>query len=54
MRIVAGMGISSVVQTNLIESYDRLQAFGIKHLMDKFFLEDGVRISLRARHSARC
>ena len=49
MRIVAGMGISSVVQTNLIESYDRLQAFGIKHLMDKFFLEDGLRVSLRGK-----
>ena len=38
-----------IVQTNLIESYDRLQAFGIKHLMDKFFLEDGLRVSLRGK-----
>ena len=34
------------VQTNLIEAYDRLMAFGAKHLNDKFFLEGDVRISL--------
>ena len=38
-----------IVQTNLIESYDRLQAFGIKHHMDKFFLEDGLCVSLRGK-----
>lgn len=37
-----------VVKTNLIESYDRLMDFGKKHLMDKFYLEDGEqRKSLR-------
>ena len=29
-----------IVQTNLIESYERLMEFGHKHLPDKFFLED--------------
>lgn len=36
-----------VIKTNLIESYDRLLAFGRKHLPDKFFLEDTVNKSLR-------
>ena len=37
-----------IVETNLIESYDRLFEFATKHLLDKFYLEDGkVRISLR-------
>ena len=36
-----------VVQTNLIESYDRLMEFAKKHLLDKFFLEDVNRVSLR-------
>ncbi len=36
-----------VVQTNLIESYDRLMEFARKHLLDKFFLEDVNRVSLR-------
>ncbi|MDO4650512.1 MAG: putative DNA binding domain-containing protein, partial [Eubacteriales bacterium] len=36
-----------VVQTNLIESYDRLMGFARKHLLDKFFLEDVNRVSLR-------
>ncbi len=36
-----------IVRTNLVESYDRLLAFAIKHLPDKFFLEDTARISLR-------
>lgn len=34
------------VQTNLVEAYDRLMAFGSKHLNDKFFLETDVRVSL--------
>ena len=38
-----------IVRTNLVESYDRLLAFGMKHLMDKFFLEDGLRVSLRGK-----
>ena len=38
-----------IVQTNLIESYDRLLSFGMKHLMDKFYLEDGMRVSLRGK-----
>lgn len=36
-----------IVQTNLIESYERLMEFGHKHLPDKFFLEDDQRKSLR-------
>jgi ATP-dependent DNA helicase RecG len=35
-----------IVQTNLIESYERLMGFAEKHLLDKFYLEDGARISL--------
>lgn len=38
-----------IVQTNLVESYGRLLAFGMKHLMDKFYLEDGLRVSLRGK-----
>ena len=36
-----------IIQTNLIESYERLMEFGHKHLPDKFFLEDDQRKSLR-------
>ncbi len=36
-----------IVRTNLIESYDKLMGFARKHLLDKFFLEDDVRVSLR-------
>ncbi|KIR01443.1 ATP-dependent DNA helicase RecG [Lachnospiraceae bacterium TWA4] len=36
-----------VIQTNLIESYDQLMEFARKHLLDKFFLEDINRVSLR-------
>ena len=36
-----------IVDTNLIESYDKLIAFGRKHLLDKFFLEGEQRKSLR-------
>ena len=35
------------VRTNLVESYDRLMAFGQKHLDDKFFLEGVQRVSVR-------
>ena len=36
------------VSTNLIESWERLLAFGQKHLNDKFFInEEGLRVSLR-------
>jgi ATP-dependent DNA helicase RecG len=35
------------IRTNLIESYDRLQRFGEKHLNDPFYLENDQRISLR-------
>jgi ATP-dependent DNA helicase RecG len=35
------------VITNLIESYDKLIAFGQKWLPDKFYLEDGATVSLR-------
>jgi len=36
-----------VVRTNLVESYDYLMEFARKHLLDKFFLDDGKRVSLR-------
>lgn len=36
-----------IIQTNLIESYERLMEFGRKHLLDKFFLEDDQCKSLR-------
>lgn len=36
-----------VIKTNLIESYERLLAFGKKNLPDKFFLEDTINKSLR-------
>ncbi len=36
-----------IVQTNLIDSYDKLMEFARKHLSDKFFLEDDARVSLR-------
>ena len=36
-----------IVQANLIESYELLMEFGHKHLLDKFFLEDDQRKSLR-------
>lgn len=35
-----------LVQTNLIESFDRLTDFGAKHLLDKFYLEGNRRVSL--------
>ncbi|MDR0221893.1 MAG: putative DNA binding domain-containing protein [Lachnospiraceae bacterium] len=36
-----------IVQTNLIESYDLLVQFAEKHLLDKFYLEEDARVSLR-------
>jgi ATP-dependent DNA helicase RecG len=36
-----------IVQTNLIESYDMLLQFAEKHLLDKFYLEEDTRVSLR-------
>ena len=36
-----------IVETNLIESYEKLLAFAQKHLLDKFYLENDQRISLR-------
>jgi len=40
-----------MVQTNLIDSYDLLMDFAEKHLLDKFYLEDDVRINLRNKIS---
>lgn len=37
------------IRTNLLDSYDRLLAFGEKHLNDPFYLEGTQRISLRGR-----
>ncbi|MGN0313673.1 MAG: RNA-binding domain-containing protein, partial [Fusicatenibacter sp.] len=36
-----------IIQTNLIESYERLMEFARKHLLDKFYLEGDQRRSLR-------
>ena len=36
-----------IVDTNLIDGYERLFAFAQKHLPDKFFVEDSFRKSLR-------
>lgn len=36
-----------IVKTNLVESYDILMDFARKHLLDKFFLVDDSRVSLR-------
>ncbi len=36
-----------IIKTNLIESYEALMAFAQKHLWDKFYLEDGLTVSLR-------
>ncbi|GCC10022.1 divergent AAA domain protein [archaeon] len=38
-----------IVETNLIESFDRLMQFIAKHLADPFFLEGDIRISLREK-----
>ena len=35
------------IHTNLLESYERLVAFITKHLNDKFYLENNIRISIR-------
>ena len=37
------------IQTNLIESYEKLMAFVRKHLPDKFYLEGNQRINLRSK-----
>ncbi len=36
-----------IVETNLIESYERIMAFVAKHLPDPFYLEGDTRISIR-------
>ncbi len=35
------------IRCNLVEAYDRLMAFIVKHLPDKFYLEGDLRVSLR-------
>ena len=35
------------IRCNLIETYDRLLAFVVKHLPDRFYLQGDMRISLR-------
>ena len=37
------------IRTNLIDSYDRLMDFVIKHLNDKFYLEEDKRIDVRSK-----
>ena len=37
------------ITTNLIEAYDLLMSFVEKHLPDKFYLQDDIRISLRSK-----
>ena len=41
------LGRDKVILSVLLESYDRLMAFAAKHLPDKFYIENGQRISLR-------
>ena len=36
-----------IIRTNLIESFGLLMEFARKHLLDKFFLENEVNVSLR-------
>jgi len=38
-----------IIQTNLIEAYEKLMEFTAKHLHDKFYMEGDIRISLRER-----
>ena len=38
-----------VIRCNLIESYDRLMAFVEKHIDDKFYMENEIRVSARNR-----
>jgi ATP-dependent DNA helicase RecG len=38
-----------IVETNLIDSYNLLMDFAEKHLPDKFYLEDDVRVNLRSK-----
>ena len=35
------------IDTNLIDAYDRLMDFTVKHLPDKFYMEGDQRVSLR-------
>ena len=37
------------IRVNLIESYDRLMAFVVKHLPDPFYQEESGRVSLRSK-----
>jgi len=37
------------IETNLIDAYDRLMDFTVKHLPDKFYMEGDQRVSLRAK-----
>ena len=37
------------IDTNLIDAYDRLMDFTVKHLPDKFYMEGDQRVSLRAK-----
>jgi ATP-dependent DNA helicase RecG len=38
-----------IIQTNLIEAYEKLMGFIGKHLNDRFYMEGDIRISLRER-----
>jgi len=38
-----------MIETNLLDSYDRLMAFGKKHLNDRFVLDEDKRVSARDR-----
>jgi ATP-dependent DNA helicase RecG len=40
-----------IVETNLIESYDLLMGFAAKHLLDKFYLDDDINVSLSSKIS---
>ena len=37
------------VYGNLIEAYDKIEAFGVKHLDNKFFIENGLSVDIRSK-----
>lgn len=37
------------VYGNLIEAYDKIESFGVKHLDNKFFIENGLSVDIRSK-----
>lgn len=37
------------VYGNLIEAYEKIEAFGVKHLDNKFFIENGLSVDIRSK-----